>query len=96
MSSFTAENEDRLFGRASWSPSTALRLISPGSSFCDFDVYAAPNFIQMYRVDGKLIAMGVLDILPSCVSSVYFVYDKTWGKYSLGKVRKDFGFLQSY
>jgi hypothetical protein len=33
--------------------------------------------------------MGVLDILPSCVSSVYFVYDKTWGKYSLGKVRKD-------
>ena len=30
--------------------------------------------------------MGVLDILPSCVSSVYFMYDKTWEKYSLGKV----------
>lgn len=30
--------------------------------------------------------MGVLDILPDCVSSVYFMYDKTWEKYSLGKV----------
>jgi arginine-tRNA-protein transferase len=30
--------------------------------------------------------MAVLDILPNCVSSVYFVYDKKWEKYSLGKV----------
>jgi arginyl-tRNA---protein transferase len=40
----------------------------------------------MYRVDGELIAMGVLDILPGCVSSVYFIYDKAWEKFSLGKV----------
>jgi hypothetical protein len=44
----------------------------------------------MYRLDGKLIAMGVLDILPNCVSSVYFMYDKTWEKHSLGKVSKVF------
>jgi arginine-tRNA-protein transferase len=40
----------------------------------------------MYRLDGELIAVGVLDILPSCVSSVYFMYDVKWEKYSLGKV----------
>jgi hypothetical protein len=30
--------------------------------------------------------MGVIDILPNCVSSVYFIYDKAWEKFSLGKV----------
>ena len=42
---------------------------------------------QLYRLDGQLIAMGVIDILPNCVSSVYFMYDKEWEKLSLGKVR---------
>ena len=41
---------------------------------------------QLYRVDGKLVAMAVLDILPNCVSSVYFMYDVLWDHYSLGKV----------
>jgi arginine-tRNA-protein transferase len=31
--------------------------------------------------------MGVLDILPKCVSSVYFMYDKAMERFSLGKVR---------
>lgn len=31
--------------------------------------------------------MGVIDILPACVSSVYFMYDATWARFSLGKVR---------
>jgi len=44
------------------------------------------SYHQMYRIDGQLIAMAVLDILPNCVSSVYFMYDKTWEKYSLGKL----------
>ena len=30
--------------------------------------------------------MGVVDILPGCVSSVYFMYNPKWEKYSLGKV----------
>ena len=29
--------------------------------------------------------MAVLDILPNCVSSVYFMYDKEWEQFSLGK-----------
>jgi hypothetical protein len=33
------------------------------------------SFHQQYRLDGKLIAVGVIDILSTCVSSVYFFYD---------------------
>ncbi len=41
---------------------------------------------QLYRLDGKLIAMAVIDILPNCVSSVYFMYNAEWERFSLGKV----------
>ncbi|KLO19826.1 hypothetical protein SCHPADRAFT_898398 [Schizopora paradoxa] len=44
------------------------------------------SYHQMYRLDGKLIAMAIIDILPSCVSSVYFMYDTTWERFSLGKL----------
>jgi len=44
------------------------------------------SYHQMYRLDGELIAMAVLDILPNCVSSVFFMYDKKWEKHSLGKL----------
>ncbi|KAL1681640.1 arginine-tRNA-protein transferase [Schizophyllum commune] len=44
------------------------------------------SYHQLYRVDGKLIAMAVLDILPNCVSSVYFMYDNDWREFSLGKL----------
>ena len=32
------------------------------------------SYHQCYRLDGRLIAMGVLDLLPDCVSSVYLMY----------------------
>ncbi|KAF9534811.1 arginine-tRNA-protein transferase [Crepidotus variabilis] len=44
------------------------------------------SYHQLYKLDGQLIAMAVLDILPKCVSSVYFIYDKTWERFSLGKL----------
>lgn len=46
------------------------------------------SYHQTYRLDGKLIAFAVLDILPSCVSSVYFVYKPEAGleRFSMGKV----------
>ena len=31
------------------------------------------SYHQCYRLDGKLIALGVLDLLPHCVSSVYLM-----------------------
>ncbi|KAI0091932.1 arginine-tRNA-protein transferase [Irpex rosettiformis] len=44
------------------------------------------SYHQLYRIDGELIAMAVLDILPNCVSSVYFMYDSKWERFSLGKL----------
>ena len=44
------------------------------------------SYHQRYRVDGKLIAVSVIDILPTCISSVYVFYDPTFTLFSLGAV----------
>ncbi|PVI05842.1 arginine-tRNA-protein transferase 1 [Periconia macrospinosa] len=44
------------------------------------------SYHQCYRLDGRLIAMGVLDLLPHCVSGVYFLYHSDFEKYSFGKM----------
>ena len=41
-------------------------------------------FHQLYFLDGKLIAVGVLDILPTLVSSKYLFYDPAYSFLSLG------------
>ncbi|KAI8645332.1 arginine-tRNA-protein transferase [Parasitella parasitica] len=43
------------------------------------------SFHQNYILDGKLIALAVIDILPKCVSSVYFIYDPDYSFLGLGK-----------
>ncbi|XP_037659898.1 arginyl-tRNA--protein transferase 1 isoform X4 [Choloepus didactylus] len=42
------------------------------------------SFHQQYWLDGKIIAVGVIDILPYCVSSVYLYYDPDYSHLSLG------------
>ena len=42
------------------------------------------SFHEQFFLDGKLIAVGVLDILPQCVSSVYFYYDTDYSFLSPG------------
>ncbi|XP_015924898.1 arginyl-tRNA--protein transferase 1 isoform X3 [Parasteatoda tepidariorum] len=42
------------------------------------------SYHQQYWLDDKLIAVGVLDILPYSVSSVYFYYDPDYSFLSLG------------
>ncbi|XP_012672549.2 arginyl-tRNA--protein transferase 1 isoform X2 [Clupea harengus] len=42
------------------------------------------SFHQQYWLDGRLIAVGVIDILPSCVSSVYLYYHPDFSNLSLG------------
>ncbi|XP_058791844.1 arginyl-tRNA--protein transferase 1 isoform X3 [Phymastichus coffea] len=42
------------------------------------------SFHEQYWLNGTLIAVAVLDILPSCVSSVYFFYDPAYAHLSLG------------
>ncbi|KAG6544372.1 hypothetical protein Mapa_014206 [Marchantia paleacea] len=43
------------------------------------------SFHQQYLVDGKLVAVGVVDILPHCLSSKYLFWDPDFAFLSLGK-----------
>ena len=40
----------------------------------------------VYRLDGRLIGISVIDVLPHCVSSVYFIWDPDYAWASLGKL----------
>ncbi|XP_063817917.1 arginyl-tRNA--protein transferase 1 isoform X2 [Pseudophryne corroboree] len=51
----------------------------PDGLFCGYG-----SFHQQYWLDGKIIAVGVIDILPYCVSSVYLYYDPDYSFLSLG------------
>ena len=42
---------------------------------CELKSVGYGSFHQQYRLNGKLIGVGVIDILDKCVSSVYFFYD---------------------
>jgi arginine-tRNA-protein transferase len=42
------------------------------------------SFHYQYYLDGELIAVGVIDILPECVSSVYFYYNPEYNFLTLG------------
>ncbi|KAL8797156.1 MAG: hypothetical protein Q9195_000623 [Heterodermia aff. obscurata] len=44
------------------------------------------SYHQCYRLDGKLVAMGVLDLLPHCVSSVYLIYHQDVNDWDFGKL----------
>ncbi|AOA65200.1 Arginyl-tRNA--protein transferase 1 [Komagataella phaffii CBS 7435] len=39
---------------------------------------------ECYYIDGKLAAIAVLDLLPNCVSSVYFIWDPEYAHLGLG------------
>ncbi|KAM1020227.1 hypothetical protein ACFX13_042228 [Malus domestica] len=43
------------------------------------------SFHQQYVIDGKLIAVGVIDILPRCLSSKYLFWDPDFAFLSPGK-----------
>ncbi|KAJ6690179.1 hypothetical protein OIU85_006459 [Salix viminalis] len=43
------------------------------------------SFHQQYVIDGHLVAVGVIDILPKCLSSKYFFWDPDFAFLSLGK-----------
>ncbi|KAG6665886.1 arginyl-tRNA--protein transferase 2-like isoform X2 [Carya illinoinensis] len=43
------------------------------------------SFHQQYVIDGRLVAVGVIDILPRCLSSKYLFWDPDFASLSLGK-----------
>ncbi|SPN98541.1 related to arginine-tRNA-protein transferase [Cephalotrichum gorgonifer] len=44
------------------------------------------SFHQCYRIDGELVAVGVIDLLPQSVSAVYFFYHESIHKFCPGKL----------
>lgn len=44
------------------------------------------SYHQCYYLDGRLVALGVLDLLPHAVSAVYFIYHADVEQWSLGKL----------
>lgn len=44
------------------------------------------SYHQCYRLDGKLVAVGVLDLLPHAVSGVYFMYHESIHTWNPGKI----------
>jgi len=59
---------------------------SPLQRKSDADGKALGSHHHCYRLDGRLIAMAVLDLLPHAVSGVYFIYHQDFEKWSLGKL----------
>lgn len=44
------------------------------------------SYHQCYRLNGRLIAMSVLDLLPHCVSGVYMLYHSDYESWQFGKL----------
>lgn len=59
---------------------------SPITRTTEADGKKLGSFHQCYRLDGRLIAMAVLDLLPHAVSGVYFIYHSDFEKWSFGKL----------
>ena len=60
-------------------------LVDPKTSPRPNPAFQYGSFHQMYRLDGRLIAVGVVDLLPSGLSSVYVFYDNDLKQLTLGK-----------
>ena len=61
-----------------------LKFVKPTNGNNEIATVGVGAFHHQYFLDGKLIAVGVLDILPHCVSSKYFFYDPDYMFLSLG------------
>lgn len=74
MTNINTENHEKCVGMFLFQPWHAE----------DGPAHGYGSFHQQYWLDGRLIAVGVLDILPKCVSSVYFFYDPDFSHLTLG------------
>lgn len=51
---------------------------------CDSPLPTSNTIHQKYFINGQFVAVGVIDLLPECLSSVYFFYDPEYSHFSLG------------
>lgn len=65
------------------SQSSTSSAAAPGRSASGSLPYG--SYHQLYRIDGQLVALGVVDLLPTGLSAVYMVYDPDYKHLVLGK-----------
>ena len=58
-----------------------------------FSLILIQFYMQQYLLDGKIICVAVIDILPRCLSSVYLYYDPDYSFLSLGTLSALFEIL---
>ncbi|KAF2558353.1 hypothetical protein F2Q68_00017958 [Brassica cretica] len=63
---------------------TPLIEVLPSSDGDEVPPCGFGSYHQQYRVDGRLIAVGVIDVLPKCLSSKYLFWDPEFASLSLG------------
>ncbi len=61
-------------------------IVNTPTSYQVIDGVEYGTFHQMYRLDGKLVAVGIIDVIPRGMVSIYMWYDvsKETAKYSFG------------
>ncbi|KAK8926463.1 Arginyl-tRNA--protein transferase 1 [Platanthera zijinensis] len=64
---------------------TPIIFVPPTSSSRSVPACGFGSFHQQYVIDDKLVAVGVIDILPRCLSSKYLFWDPDLSFLSLGK-----------
>lgn len=64
---------------------TPIIFVPPASGTKSVPPCGFGSFHQQYFIDGKLVAVGVVDILPRCLSSKYLFWDPDLAFLSLGK-----------
>ncbi|XP_059302109.1 arginyl-tRNA--protein transferase 1-like [Lycium ferocissimum] len=64
---------------------TPLIFVPPSSGNLTVPPCGFGSFHQQYLIDGRLVAVGVIDILPKCLSSKYLFWDPDFAFLSLGK-----------
>ncbi|KAK1306033.1 Arginyl-tRNA--protein transferase 1 [Acorus calamus] len=64
---------------------TPLNFVPPSKNHKNVSPCGFGSFHQQYVIDGKLVAVGVVDILPKCLSSKYLFWDPDLAALSLGK-----------
>ena len=61
--------------------------VDEGRDFVEEPIYPGRGAFHCYhRIDGKLVAVGVLDITEKMVNSKYFLYDTSYAQLYLGVV----------
>ena len=65
---------------------TPLTFVPPDAENGTTPTCGMGSFHQQYRLGDRLVAVGVVDILPSCLSSKYLFWDPDLAHLGLGKV----------